>query len=160
MNLEELSKKELLLSETAGTFNGKIDQDYLIILNAEFNDIFDKYSSLSTDNLEALKRGLFLIWYNVSEPEFLTGISELNQLSKYKIINLIENLIIQNRIDYELDWMLSHYKNWDYVFEPFKSNNIFYNYLINSETEFPEIINRESMAQRGLMGKYWNSLNK
>ena len=158
MNLEELSNKELELSESVETFDGKINQDYLIILNAEFNNIFDQYSLLS--NLEALKRGLFLIWYNVSEPEFLNGISELNQLSKNRIINLIENLILQNRIDHELDWMLSYYKNWDYIFEPFKSNNSFYNYLVNSETEFPEDIDKECMMKRGLMGKYWNSLNK
>lgn len=66
--------------EANGTFakNRKINEDYLELSNSA-SDPAIKY--------EALKRIIFLNWYSLIEPNYFTGISNLNEKLS---INLIQ----------------------------------------------------------------------
>ncbi len=121
--------------------------------------IHKAYADLHKQDLEALKRGLFLIWYALVEPPCFTGINDLNAEAENRIIHTLERRLRQNLIDYELEWMLSYYATWDYVFERFSEYDELQRKLKQADTELPSSINKQDMTNRGQMGVYWNSLN-
>lgn len=137
-------------------------------LNEKLNAIFvsykkvhQHYADLANENDEALKRGLFIQWYSFVEPNYLTGISELNENAQEQIIKLIENKIQNNSLDNELKWMLNYYANWDWVFDRFKNHVGLSNFIANRTDDlFPLSIDRIEMEKRGQMGNYWNSLTR
>ncbi len=111
------------------------------------------------NNLEALKRGLFLLWYSTLEPIWLTGIGELDKKSEERIIKILDGRLKSESADYELDWMLNYYSHWDYIFERFSCFQNFQEKLKSEyKTKLPEELDRKAMEQRGQMGIYWNSL--
>ena len=163
MNIDELAIKEQSIYSKVvkleGTIEEKSDKVVYFGMTKEYREIHHEYSRLAKSNLEALKRGLFLIWYSMSEPTWLTGIGELEKESEERIIKILDRRLKRGITDYELDWMLDYYSGWDYVFERFKEFNNFQNRLKSeSKTELPDAIDREQMKQRGQMGTYWNSL--
>ncbi|WP_291134373.1 hypothetical protein [Flavobacterium sp. UBA7663] len=162
MSIQKLAEKELQLNSIVislkGTIEEKEAQIFELKLPEEFKKLHFEYAELSNENVEAIKRGLFLYWFSLSEPMFLTGICEIDQVANRKIITNIEKIIDADKIDYELSWMLSYYKEWDWIFDNYKSDEKFYNALLSSNVSLPKI-NKGQMLDRGLMGKYWNSLN-
>lgn len=163
MSIDELAKREQNLYSRVEALEGTIEEksdkvvDFGIPKN--YREIHHDYSRLAKSDLEALKRGLFLIWYSMSEPIWLTGIGELDKESEERIVKILDKRLKRGIIDYELDWMLGYYSDWDYVFERFKDFENFSNKLNSeSKTELPKEIDREQMKQRGQMGIYWNSL--
>ncbi|MFD0862533.1 hypothetical protein ACFQ1M_09975 [Sungkyunkwania multivorans] len=163
MNIDELAKKELELhckvEQLNGTIEEKADQVVYFGITREYRSIHQEYSRLSKNNLEALKRGLFIIWYASSEPTWLTGIGELDSDAEERIIKTLDRRLKQGITDYELNWMLDYFSTWDYVFERFKGFNNFQNRLkCESKTALPDKIDRKEMEKRGQMGHYWNSL--
>ena len=45
----------------------------------EYKKIHQAYAELSNHDLEAFKRGLFIQWYALTEPNYVTGISDLDE---------------------------------------------------------------------------------
>ena len=163
MSIDELAKREQNLyssvKELEGTIEEKSDKIVYFGISKNYREIHHDYSRLAKTDLEALKRGLFLIWYSMSEPTWLTGIGELEMESEERIVKILDRRLKRGITDYELDWMLGYYSGWDYVFERFKDFENFQNRLKSeSKTELPDEIDREQMKQRGQMGIYWNSL--
>lgn len=163
MSIDELAIKEKNLcssvNELEGTINEKSESVVYFGITKEYREIHNEYSRLAKNDLEALKRGLFLVWYSISEPSWLTGIGALEQESVDRIIKILDRRLKKGVTDYELDWMLDYYSDWDFVFEQFKHFKNFQNRLKSkSKTVFPDEIDRAQMKQRGQMGVYWNSL--
>jgi len=162
MSIQKLAEKEhqlhLIVTSLKGTIKEKEAQIFKLKLPEEFKKLHFEYAEFSNDNIEAIKRGLFLYWFSLSEPMFLTGIFEIDKVANEKIIKNIEKIIDTDKIDYELSWMLSYYKEWDWIFENYKSYKKFYTALLSSNVSLPKI-NKELMLNRGLMGNYWNSLD-
>jgi hypothetical protein len=162
MSIEELSVRELnlnlIVTSMKGTIEEKEAQIMELKLPEEFKKIHQEYTKLSIENTEALKRALFLHWFSISEPFFLTGMNELDSIAKLEIIKIIDHLVANDKIDSELNWMLCYYREWDFIFEEYKNYKDFYRALMNSNSSIPKIKNRE-MSNRGIMGVYWNSLN-
>ena len=162
MNIEELTQKEFELyskvSQLQGTIDYKNEQISLLGISDEYKMIHKEYAKICEQNIEALKRGLFISWFSISEPTFLTGISELDKNAEEKIISKIDKKIKTKSLDSELNWMIDYYKDWNYVFENFKNFESFYS-KINSEeiTEMPKY-DKQEMKSRGQMGIYWSSL--
>jgi len=165
MNIDELSTKEQNLYssviELEGTVEEKSDKVIYFGIAKDYREIHKEYSRLAKSDLEALKRGLFLMWYSIAEPTWLTGIADLDEDSEERIIKILDRRLKRGITDFELDWMLDYYSGWDFVFERFTE---FKNFQIRlkseSETELPDEIDREQMKQRGQMGIYWNSLTR
>lgn len=128
---------------------------------ATYRQVHNNYSDLAKGNDEALKRGLFIQWYAITEPKYLTGIEALNEVAEENIIDLIEEKIQNKSLDTELKWMLNYYATWDYVFDRFKNRKGLADLIENRSDGLLEglVIDKEAMNKRGQMGAYWNSLN-
>jgi hypothetical protein len=127
----------------------------------EYRKIHQGYAEFSLADIEALKLGLFIQWYALAEPNFLTGIGDLDETSENKIVQALNDLIEAGKADNELIWMLNYYANWDWIFERLKAFKGFNSEIVNErKNHLPEKIDREKMAQRGQMGKYWNSMTQ
>ena len=165
MTLEELATREMKLSNVIISLEGTIEQKQAKIVELRVCDtyrkIFKEYSERSKSDIEALKRGLFLIWYHHVEPMFLTGIDYLDAEEETKIISSLEMYFIRKQPDYELEWMFSYYSSWHYLFK-YTDFPLFNDKLLDYESKslIPSIIDREAMKKRGQMGEYWISLNK
>lgn len=157
MNIDELTEKEnqlyLKVSSLNGTIEEKLEQIIELGISKEYKVIHQKYAELSSENMEALKRGLFINWFSVTEPTFITGINELDENAEEKIIEEVNERIKNKTVDCELNWMLNYYKNWDYAFSKFEK------IMSVENTELPKI-EKQEMESRGQMGIYWNSINK
>ena len=142
------------------TFSSDTDKKLSEIFSA-YKKIHRAYANFSSFDIEALKRGLFIQWYAIAEPNYLTGIGELDESTEAKIIEDLNNFILTKKIDYELTWMLNYYARWNWIFDRIKSFKGFDKAIVNQQNDkLPDLINRESMNLRGQMGKYWNSLIK
>ncbi len=163
MNIDELTIKEQDLysrvEQLSGTIEEKTDKVIYFGIAKEYREIHQEYSRMAKSDLEAFKRGLFLIWYSMSEPTWLTGIGDLDSEAEERIIKLLDRRLKRNVTDYELDWVLDYYSNWNYMFDRFSSYKNFQTRLKSeTKTELPDKINKKEMELRGQMGRYWNSL--
>jgi len=163
MNIDELTIKEQDLysrmDQLSGTIEEKTDKVIYFGIAKEYREIHQEYSRMAKSDLEAFKRGLFFIWYSMSEPTWLTGIVELDKEAEERIIKLLDRRLKKDVTDYELNWMLDYYSVWNYMFDRFNGYKNFQNRLKSeTKTELPDKINKEEMEQRGQMGMYWNSL--
>ena len=126
-----------------------------------YKQVHRLYSDLAKEQNEALKRRLFIQWYAMTEPSYLTGIGELDEEAEKNIIDLVEDKIQNNALDTELKWMLNYYANWEFVFDRFKNSKGLAELTANRIDDLPVglIIDKIAMNKRGQMGVYWNSLN-
>ncbi|WP_026968768.1 hypothetical protein [Algoriphagus terrigena] len=56
----------------------------------EYEKIHLPYADKAEEDLESLKRGLFIQWYAITEPGCITRINELNENATCKIIRQID----------------------------------------------------------------------
>ena len=164
MTIEQLTKiEEELYASVIEIYEQKQTTELKTQLNSIFNSyrqVHKEYANLAEKDDEALKRGLFIQWYVLTEPSYLTGIDDIDEESEKIIMNIIEERICNNNLDYELEWMLNYYANWDYVYDKFNNLKAVTKLVANKKDNlFPTKINREEMKKRGQMGGYWNSLN-
>lgn len=159
MTLTDLANREKeLYSSTIDICDGKTNSENqgltLDEIHSEYKNVHYEYSIMADKNMEALKRGLFIQWYALTEPNYLTGISELDDKAERKIITYLKNLIDLNKADTELLWMLNYYLSWDWVFDRFK-DIIEFKKMDEEDKTLPTKIETEG---RGQMGFYWNSI--
>jgi hypothetical protein len=165
MALQELANKEDALYNKVIDLYRQPQSDHtneaLRDIFHEYRKIHQSYAELSLTDNEALKRGLFIQWYALSEPNYLTGIADLDENAENKIIQALDDRIEAGNVDDELIWMLNYYSSWDWIFERLTSFKGFNSKIVNEHNNhLPNIVDREEMTQRGQMGKYWNSLAK
>ena len=162
MTTEELALKEEKLIEKIGELNKKASSANSISIHSEINksyfQIHRQYAELASNDIEALKRGLFIQWFYMTEPTYLTGVSSLDATAEKAIVDTLEELLSKNALDEELEWMLYHYTYWSYVFNRYRN----YKHLekiieTRAEKKLLKEVNIESMKNRGSMGKYWSS---
>ncbi len=126
-----------------------------------YKKVHKAYADLSSHNIEALKRGLFIQWYAQTEPPYLMGISELDEKATEEIIQQLYKFIANHKIDDEFVWMLNYYFGWKDVFEAYQSFKGFDTKVVNEQNnQLPDKIDKEKMKMRGQMGRYWNSLTR
>ncbi|HIP49343.1 MAG TPA: hypothetical protein EYG92_10320, partial [Lutibacter sp.] len=81
---KELYNLTIALYKEKGNSDSKgltLDEIY-----AEYKNVHKEYAKTSGKDIESLKRGLFIQWYSMTEPNYLTGISELDENAELKII--------------------------------------------------------------------------
>ena len=164
MKLQQLSDLELELYNQVISVSGTMEEKEIIISKMgifdEYKKLHKEYANISSENLEAIKRGLFIQWYSVTEPSCFTGINCLDDNSEEQIIKSIDKLLEVNGNDMELDWMIRHYRVWDYAFERFKRYKKFYNEINNPISVEMVDFDKKEMHNRGQMGIYWSSIIK
>jgi hypothetical protein len=165
MTLQELADKEDALYREVIDLDrqpqsGEADKTLQDIF-LEYKEVHKAYAELSLSNNEALKRGLFIQWYALAEPNYLTGIAHLDENAENIIIQVLNDLIDSGKADRELIWMLNYYAAWDWIFDRLPSFKGFNSNIVNEQNNYlPDKIDKEEMLQRGQMGRYWNSLTK
>ena len=134
-------------------------KDYESIHN-EYLNIYQNSNDESI-KIETLKRLIFLNWIYKVEPEYFTGIKELDESSIFSSYQILDNIIKSGKIDKELKWMLSAYSNWEYVILEYSANELdaltqFVNSVDTSIRSSPKkILSKGTMDNRGQMGMYW-----
>jgi len=162
MEEADLTKKEIELYSVVVGLRGTMEERSAQLRDKGVFDAYKQIHSCYADNadedLESLKRGLFIQWYSMTEPSCFTGIGELDSSSEKKIIKQIDKLIKHARVDSELSWMLKYYFTWDHVFERFEEYDRLRDWIKNvAGADLPDEINRDEMSRRGQMGQYWAS---
>ncbi|MDV6168651.1 hypothetical protein R1T16_09465 [Flavobacterium sp. DG1-102-2] len=149
IDLDKIAASEIELKNSLYSAQNTNDIDF------QFNLIFKTYAS-NVDDIEAFKRGIFYIWYSRLEPNFLTGINVLDKTSLDLIINKAVEHLDKITYDFELDWMLSYYSNWDFLFEDYPE---FHTLLIEKQFIERPVMDNNLMVNRDLMRSYFNELH-
>lgn len=120
--------------------------------------IFAEYVALArSGDLEALKRALFLAWYELAEPSPLSGLHSLDTCLKKEVFQMLEDLATRSELDDELKWMLPYYysvaewylySGYDAVRGASKKN----------VQLWQERCPNASFDNRGQLGMYWASI--
>ncbi len=118
-----------------------------------YRDLFIKYSSV--ENIESLKRAIFLQWYSVAEPIKNSGIGEMNVLIEKQNIIKVNQLIKNELIDEEFIFLLKHYYSiTDWYFDSLGLKQI--NFYSNVQSK----LDHTNFDNRGVFGEYWKSILK
>jgi hypothetical protein len=72
-----------------------------------WDDVLKGYLALARDesNLEALKRAVFLSWYYLADPEWVTGIGSLDPETTREVLRLANDWAKSGQLDRELIWI-------------------------------------------------------
>jgi hypothetical protein len=169
-----LSDRELLLhqrtSALTGTMEDKMQQLRSSTIIEEYKQLHKEYLTLlqascnKQEQLELLKRLVFLNWYQLVEPSIYTGLEELDEEVVQAAYDLLDTWLSHSALDQEFQWMLSYYASWEYAILFYSKNRLpmltaFIEAVDQSALHLPQHqLPRHSMDNRGLMGRYWQSV--
>jgi len=153
-----------------GTLEAKMQQLEEAGVFAAYDEIYTEYlvvyqaTAEVAEKLEALKRLVFLSWYGLLEPSFISGIGAMSEAGIRTTYVWLDEYLRRPELDAELHWMLSFYASWEYLLPPF------------SEPQLPALAAFvagvaptvghvpahpwpwPAMDNRGQMGHYWQSI--
>ena len=165
IDLNELAALECQILDKVRGIEGLIEQKQAELESSGIFDnyrrVYNKYVDLAVEgDIEALKRALFLWWFDFAEPSFLTGIYELDG---WCVLEQLEALVSTNKLDKELKWMLPYYYSiTDYYFDAILENELpaLRKFLEeNKNTSLPcKDLLSASLEGRGQMSDYWLSI--
>ena len=170
MNLEELNSAEQTLLSRVESATGLMEEKHLQLqqngVHAEYRKIYEAYVEMITSEtewLEALKRSVFLLWYEQAEPSCFSGLFELPETAHQKVFNSLERRAEAGDLDLELKWMLPYYDMIaEWVFEQRKGLQNLQVFLTDNRVDNRELwlqeLKAENFVGRGQMGDYWTSI--
>ncbi len=164
--LEQLATTEAELERIVGSIDGTIEEKTNHLRSQgiflRYAEVFSSYLCLAetpSPNLEALKRAVFLGWYEVAEPSFCSGVADLPDNARARVVALLESLVPQ--LDDECRWMLPYYFYMDdFAFPNLDANPNLNAFLSSGDPDGwrSHQHNTTAMRHRGLMGDYWLSI--
>lgn len=173
--IDILSDREVEIWDYAESQNGTMD---FVTRKLAEEGIFDQYRNIHKSylelyfridyeaaKLEILKRLIFLNWYAQVEPSCYTGIEDLDNATVSESYSILNQYLIDGKIDAEFKWMLSFYSSWDYTILPFSENKLealtaFVKGVDTSILSCPKNqLPKGVMDNRGQMGIYWISMS-
>ena len=169
MTLDELNAAERGLVSRIRNISGLIEEK---IVRLEENGIFEDYRKVyeayadliepNAEGLEALKRSIFLLWFEEAEPPFLSGLDRLSENVSRKIFSDLEHYAESKNLDFEMEWMLPHYYAIaEWVFDvKNKCSPILRTLLTDNHKLWRKELKSENFIDRGRMGTYWASLSQ
>lgn len=172
MSLEALGAwEDRLLRELARGRGSLEDRDSELTrsgLYAEYAALFGGYVEMAQladepgARLEALKRAVFLAWYEGAEPAPLSGLAELPELAVRRTLELLEEHCRHREMDQELEWMLPWYHAVaEHSLLRWPGLRCLEARLRTLDPAAWEGARRtESLHGRGAMGRYWASLRR
>lgn len=163
-DIHQLTQKEVALLKRMMR-NGFFEE--LEVFNEEFNvyaewaEIFIEYANLAlAGNMEALKRAVFFIWYNIVEPFELSGIKYIDKNVAAKILIKLNALIEENKIDFEFKWMLSYYYSlFDYYLLGYTGIDSLIHFCKKNDYLWKGKKDISLFENRGQLGNYWKGLD-
>ena len=148
-------KLQELRSSSIGEEYKQLHKEYLALLQTSANQ---------QEQLELLKRLVFLNWYQLVEPSIYTGLYELDEEAVQAAYSLLDTWLSHDALDQEFSWMLSYYASWDYAILMYAENCLpaltaFVQEAASAALPLPyHQLPRHSMDNRGSMGRYWQSV--
>nr|GFB45928.1 hypothetical protein [Tanacetum cinerariifolium] len=100
----------------------------------------------------------------LAEPSIYTGLDELDEEVVQAAYDLLDTWLSHDALDQEFQWMLSYYASWDYALLLYSENRLptltaFVKAADLAAAHSPyHQLPRHSMNNRGLMGRYWQSV--
>lgn len=168
MNLNSLNLAEQELLSQMENLTGLMEEKHLQLqqrgVYAEYRKIYQAYVRLiesETEGLEALKRSIFLLWYEQAEPSCFSGLFELPEVENEKVFSCLERRTETKDLDFELKWMLPFYNLIaEWVFEKHSDKRNLQAFLTTSDSNAFEKLRVKSndFLERGQMGEYWISI--
>jgi hypothetical protein len=147
---------------------------YLVMPNERssiYEEIIERWQSIykcyvaiaragGADAGEAFKRAMFIYWYEVAEPFFLTGILNLDANVSNDLLELLEVAMADGDAGELKEMIAWYYQTTDYRFDALPQGEKIKNYCsrgsnlkwLTSEAQ------RATYSTRGLMGQYFLSL--
>ena len=137
-------------------------------LYADYVALFGGYVDLAQaasspdDRLEALKRAVFLAWYEGAEPAPLSGLAELPELAVRRTLELLEERCRRDELDDELAWMLP----WYHIIAEHSLLRLPGLRCLEARVAaldpaaWESACRPDSLLGRGAMGRYWASLRR
>jgi hypothetical protein len=166
MTLEGLARRELAILEAAHRLKGTIEAKVVRLREmgtfAESASIHKGYLDLGApprSSLEALKRAVFLAWYEVSEPGCVTGVGDLDDAQVRRTHELLHAAYAAGQLDAEFRAMLGWY--WSIADYHFRASSPgLSDYLSSLDPQAYQSLgfSRSGLEGRGQMGVYWVSI--
>lgn len=164
MNLEDLAiaEQELLweVESVNGLMEEKSAQLQQLSVYSKYAKIYQAYAELISQdgqNLEAIKRAVFLSWYQFAEPACFSGLLNLPEETTRFICEILERKIKNDELDLELEWMLPFYNavlELPFTLYPQLTNLQSFLSTANCDLRQREI-KPNNLSLRGQMGEYW-----
>ena len=167
MNLDALNLAEQELLSRVESVTGLMEEKHSQLqqsgVYAEYGKIYEAYVQLiesETEGLEALKRSMFLLWYEQAEPSCFSGLFGLSEIANQKVFSYLERRAEAGDLDLELKWMLPYYNMIaEWVFEQRKGLQNLQRFLADNRELWLQELNAENFVGRGQMGDYWTSIS-
>jgi len=166
--LSSLADQEEAILRVVGSITDLMEERHerLVELGvyAEYRAVFGRYLRLLSDpkaGAEALKRALFLSWYDLSEPACFTGVFELPSDSRYLVLEALNSAFTRGAIDNELRWMVPYYYHLtDFAFPNLNDHPELARFLGRADPEsyLRGGLESRQFEGRGQMGHYWQSI--
>src|SRR5688572_489833 len=146
MTLEILDQAERQILEKVTTASGLMEEKHRKLTEkgvyGEYQAIFEQYVDLiesPVEGLEALKRAVFLRWYEDAEPSCFSGLDGLSEQATRKIFESLDKRLKSKEIDSELEWMLAYYNEVaEWVFSPYLYLFNVRNFLSETKSQLPD----------------------
>jgi len=164
MNLEDLAiqEQELLwkIESVTGLMEEKSAQLQQLSVYSNYVKIYQAYAEIISrddQNLEAIKRAVFLSWYQFAEPACFSGLLNLPEEITQFICEILERKIKNNELDLELKWMLPFYNAiFELPFTLYPQLTNLQSFLSTANSYlWQREIKRNNLSLRGQMGEYW-----
>ncbi len=154
--LDKLHNEELILIDLIKQLDYSEEKIEKSEVYTKYKIIHDSYTVI--EDIEALKRAIFIQWYAIAEPRNYTGIGLLSSENEKINISKLNTIIEAGNIDPEFEAMLFHY----YIIADWYFDNFEHIKSLKKQLEKPNKggIKRPLMINRGQMGIYWNSFVK
>ena len=145
-NIERISSIEKYIEKSK--LDSKKDKKEVM---SKYKELYQLYCV--NDDLESVKRSLFLQWFSISEPQELTWIPDFDQSMQYANIKRIQEIIRNHEYDDELIMMLKHY----YAISAWYFSDL--GAVLNELDEVHTVKKSPNKYKdRGIMGVYWESV--
>ncbi|HEY6559310.1 MAG TPA: hypothetical protein VI072_18625 [Polyangiaceae bacterium] len=168
-DLSTLAEEEDALRGVVGSLTGPMEEkaSHLAKLGVydQYQGIFHRYVALLGDpsaGTEALKRALFLGWYNLSEPACFTGLHLVDDGRQWICVCEVADATIgRGNLDQELAWMLPYYYDLtDFAFAGLATQPNLAAFLGRADPDGYRTapVEQHQLRHRGQMGHYWQSI--
>jgi hypothetical protein len=168
MTLAELATREEELFQRVLSATGLMEEKHEQLRTSGVYDAYRaihcSYARLLDDpgsSVEALKRALFLGWYDLSEPACFTGVFELSGEVNREVLCVAEALLREGGLDLELEWTLPfYYSITDYYFTIHGDLPLLQAFFTEADSSLYQRVDTtpSQFRGRGQMGEYWLSV--
>jgi hypothetical protein len=121
--------------------------------------IFVEYADLAREgDIEALKRAIFLLWYELTEPLEVSWFWDLDPDRVEEVLRIVNAMAREGRLDAELQWMLPWYLHITPYYLRAKDIDDLIRVSQGDPYAYYEGCPKSSFDNRGRLGEYWRGI--